>query len=175
MLPEMNGFETLKELRKTNQIPVIMLTARGETTDKIVGLELGADDYIAKPFEPRELVARMQSIFRRADGKINNESKETFKDLVINPSNRTVKLNKKDIEVTSTEFDLLLIFSKNNGKVLSRDSLMQKMKGTSWQYYDRSLDVMVSRLRNKLKHKNFQFIKTVQSIGYIFHAEPEEN
>ncbi|MEO8208934.1 MAG: winged helix-turn-helix domain-containing protein, partial [bacterium] len=105
----------------------------------------------------------------------NNEAAVIFKDLLINPSNRTVKLNKKDIEVTSTEFDLLLIFSKNNGKVLSRDSLMQKMKGTSWQYYDRSLDVMVSRLRNKLKHKNFQFIKTVQSIGYIFYAEPEEN
>ncbi|MEO8210100.1 MAG: response regulator transcription factor, partial [bacterium] len=97
MLPEMDGFETLKELRKTNQIPVIMLTARGETTDKIVGLELGADDYIAKPFEPRELVARMQSIFRRADGKINNEAAVIFKDLLINPSNRSVKLNKKDI------------------------------------------------------------------------------
>ena len=174
MLPEMDGFETLKELRRTNQIPVIMLTARGETTDKIVGLELGADDYIAKPFEPRELVARMQSIFRRSDGKMFNENQITFKDFVINPSNRTVKLNKKEIDLPSTEFDMLLIFSKNNGKVLSRDSLMQKMKGTSWQYYDRSIDVMVSRLRNKLKQKNFQFIKTVQSVGYIFYAEWEE-
>lgn len=175
MLPEMDGFETLKELRRTNHIPVIMLTARGETTDKIIGLELGADDYLAKPFEPRELVARIQSIFRRSDGKINTTQQINFKDISINQSNRTVKLNKKEIELTSTEFDLLLIFSMNNGKVLSRDSLMQKIKGMSWQYNDRSIDVMVSRLRNKLKQKNFQFIKTVQSIGYIFYAEEEEN
>lgn len=175
MLPELDGFETLKELRKTNDIPVIMLTARGETTDKIVGLELGADDYISKPFEPRELVARIQSVFRRSDGKLNSETKINFKDLIVNESNRTVKLNKKDVELTSTEFELLLMFSKNNGKVMSRDSLMQKMKGTTWQYFDRSIDVMVSRLRNKLKCKNCQFIKTVQSIGYIFYAEPDED
>lgn len=175
MLPEMDGFETLKELRKTNDIPVIMLTARGETTDKIVGLELGADDYVSKPFEPRELVARIQSVFRRSDGKLNTETKINFKDLIVNESNRTVKLNKKDVELTSTEFELLLMFSKNNGKVMSRDSLMQKMKGTTWQYFDRSIDVMVSRLRNKLKCKNCQFIKTVQSIGYIFYAEPDED
>lgn len=173
MLPDMDGFETLKELRKTNDIPVIMLTARGETTDKIVGLELGADDYLSKPFEPRELVARIQSVFRRTEGSLSTDTKIYFKDLTVNESNRTVKLNKKEIELTSTEFDLLLLFSKNNGKVLSRDSVMQKMKGTSWQYYDRSIDVMVSRLRNKLKCKNCQFIKTVQSIGYIFYAEPE--
>lgn len=175
MLPDMDGFEMLKELRRTNHIPVVMLTARGETTDKIIGLELGADDYISKPFEPRELVARMQSIFRRADGKINNEQKFEFKDVSINSANRTVKLCKKEIELTSTEFELLLIFAMNNGKVMSRDSLMQKMKGMNWQYYDRSIDVMVSRLRNKLRKKNFQFIKTVQSIGYIFYADKEEN
>ncbi len=175
MLPDLDGFETLRELRKNSQIPVIMLTARGETTDKIVGLELGADDYLAKPFEPRELVARMQSIFRRTDGIIKTEGPITFKELSISESNRSVKLNKKEVELTSTEFDLLLLFSKNNGKVLSRDYLMQKMKGTSWQYYDRSIDVMVSRLRYKLKQKNFQFIKTVQSVGYIFYADQEEN
>lgn len=174
MLPEMDGFETLKAIRKMSAVPVVMLTARGETTDKIIGLELGADDYLSKPFEPRELVARMQSVFRRTDGRLRNDSGISFKDLTINEQNRTVKLNKKEIELTSTEFDLLLIFSKNNGKVLSREELMQKMKGMSWQYYDRSLDVMVSRLRNKLKHKNFQFIKTIQSVGYIFYAEPKE-
>ena len=152
-----------------------MLTARGETTDKIIGLELGADDYIAKPFEPRELVARMQSVFRRTDGKSKPDSPLCFKELIINVFNRTVKLNKKEVDLTSTEFDLLLIFSKHNGKVLSRDEIMQKMKGMSWQYYDRSLDVMVSRLRNKLRHKSFQFIKTVQSVGYIFYAEEKEN
>lgn len=175
MLPEMDGFETLKEIRKSSDTPVIMLTARGETTDKIIGLELGADDYVAKPFEPRELIARMQSVFRRTDNELKSGKSICFKDLVVNQFNRTVKLNKKEIDLTSTEFDMLLIFSANNGKVLSRDMLMQKMKGMSWQYYDRSIDVMVSRLRNKLKMKDFQFIKTVQSIGYIFYAEPEEN
>ncbi len=175
MLPELDGFETLKALRKVSSVPVVMLTARGETTDKIIGLELGADDYLSKPFEPRELVARMQSVFRRTDGKLKQDRVIDFKDLIINEQNRTVKLNKKEIELTSTEFDLLLIFTKHNGKVLSREELMQKMKGMSWQYYDRSLDVMVSRLRNKLKYKNFQFIKTVQSVGYIFYAEPKEN
>lgn len=174
MLPEMDGFETLKEIRKTSSIPVIMLTARGETTDKIVGLELGADDYIAKPFEPRELVARMQSVFRRVDGSLNEDELISFKDLQINPMNRTVELSGKNIELTSTEFDILMLFAKNNGKVLSRDFLMQKTKGASWQYYDRSIDVMVSRLRNKLKQKNFRLIKTVQSVGYIFYAEKEE-
>ena len=174
MLPEMDGFETLKEIRKTSSIPVIMLTARGETTDKIVGLELGADDYIAKPFEPRELVARMQSVFRRTDGSLNEDELISFKDLLINPMNRTVELSGKNIELTSTEFDILMLFAKNNGKVLSRDFLMQKTKGASWQYYDRSIDVMVSRLRNKLKQKNFRLIKTVQSVGYIFYAEKGE-
>ena len=173
MLPEMDGFETLKEIRKTSSIPVIMLTARGETTDKIVGLELGADDYIAKPFEPRELVARMQSVFRRVDGSPNEDEFISFKDLQINPMNRTVRLGGKIIELTSTEFDILMLFAKNNGRVLSRDFLMQKTKGASWQYYDRSIDVMVSRLRNKLKQKNFRLIKTVQSVGYIFYAEKE--
>ena len=175
MLPDMDGYETLKEIRKTSNIPVIMLTARGETTDKIVGLELGADDYIAKPFEPRELVARIQSVLRRLDGVFSREENLGFKNLNINPSNRTVLFNNKKIEFTSTEFDLLYLFAKNNGKVLSRDFLMQKTKGSTWQYYDRSIDVMVSRLRNKLKMKNQQLIKTVQSVGYIFFAENEES
>lgn len=175
MLPDMDGYETLKEIRKSSSIPVIMLTARGETTDKIVGLELGADDYIAKPFEPRELVARMQSVLRRLDGEVSREENLNFKNLIINPSNRSVLFNNKKIEFTTTEFDLLFLFAKNNGKVLSRDFLMQKTKGSSWQYYDRSIDVMVSRLRSKLKIKNQQLIKTVQSVGYIFFAEHEES
>lgn len=171
MLPEIDGFETLREIRKTGDIPVIMLTAKGETADKIVGLELGADDYVAKPFEPRELVARIQSVFRRVDGKYNSEEIITFENLTINPSKRSVKMNNREIEFTSTEFELLLIFAKNNGKVLSRDFLMQKIKGAAWQYYDRSIDVMVSRVRNKLKSKSDQLIKTIQSVGYMFYAE----
>jgi len=175
MMPDMDGFETLKEIRKNHQIPVVMLTARGETTDKIVGLELGADDYLSKPFEPRELLARIQAIFRRVEGKIIASEEIRFKDIIINTANRSVKLNNKPVEFTTTEFDLLLLFAKNNSKVLSREYLMQKSKGMSWQYNDRSIDVMVSRLRTKLKDKNGHLIKTVQSIGYIFHGDFQEN
>lgn len=175
MLPDMNGFETLKEIRKTSDIPVIMLTARGETTDKIVGLELGADDYLSKPFEPRELLARIQSVFRRSEKKRKNNSPIIFKDILIDPSSRKTLLQGKSIELTSMEFDILTLFAENNGKVLSRDFLMQKVKGTSWNYNDRSLDVMISRLRSKLHKKKIEFIKTVQSVGYIFFADEEKN
>jgi len=175
MMPDMDGFETLKEIRKTKDIPVIMLTARGETTDKIVGLELGADDYLSKPFEPRELLARIQSVIRRTENKRNRNSPFKYKDLHIDPSSRKTLLQSKTLELTSMEFDILILFAENNGKVLSRDYLMQKVKGTAWNYNDRSIDVMVSRLRSKLHKKKLEFIKTVQSVGYIFFAEHEEN
>ena len=175
MMPDMDGFETLKEIRKTKDIPVIMLTARGETTDKIVGLELGADDYLSKPFEPRELLARIQSVFRRMKNKRNGNSIFDFKELFIDPSSRKTLLQGKTLDLTSMEFDILLLFAENNGKVLSRDYLMQKVKGTCWNYNDRSIDVMVSRLRGKLHKKKLEFIKTVQSVGYIFFAEDEED
>lgn len=175
MMPDMDGFETLKEIRKTKDIPVIMLTARGETTDKIVGLELGADDYLSKPFEPRELLARIQSVFRRTENKRNNNSIFDFKELYIDPSSRKTILQGKSLDLTSMEFDILILFAENNGKVLSRDYLMQKVKGTVWNYNDRSIDVMVSRLRSKLHKKKLEFIKTVQSVGYTFFAEDEED
>lgn len=175
MMPDMDGFETLKEIRKTKDIPVIMLTARGETTDKIVGLELGADDYLSKPFEPRELLARIQSVFRRTENKRNSNSIFDFKELYINPSSRKTILQGKILDLTSMEFDILMLFAENNGKVLSRDFLMQKVKGTVWNYNDRSIDVMVSRLRSKLHKKKLEFIKTVQSVGYTFFAEDEED
>ncbi len=152
-----------------------MLTARGETTDKIVGLELGADDYLSKPFEPRELLARIQAIFRRVEGKVVSSEEIKFKNITINTANRSVKLNNKPVDITTTEFEILVLFANNNGKVLSREFLMQKTKGMSWQYSDRSIDVMVSRLRTKLKDKTSSLIKTVQSVGYIFHADFQEN
>ena len=181
MLPEMDGFETCKKIRKDHETPIIMLTARGEVTDKIVGLELGADDYLPKPFEPRELLARIQSVLRRMELKFKKN--ETIKfttpagGLTVDPNKRTAFLNEKDLELTSTEFDLLMLFVKHNGKVLSRDEIMQNTRGISWMSFDRSVDVMVSRLRNKLKHKNSkkdQVIKTVHTIGYMFFAESEE-
>ncbi len=179
MLPGMDGFETCKEIRKNYETPIIMLTARGEVTDKIVGLELGADDYLPKPFEPRELLARIQAILRRSEIKIKKN--EVLKlnascgEIIVDGNKRTAFLNGKDLELTSTEYDLLLMFVKHNGKVLSRDEIMQNTKGISWMSFDRSVDVLVSRLRNKLKSRNRkeQVIKTVHSVGYMFYAEEE--
>jgi DNA-binding response OmpR family regulator len=176
MLPEMDGFEVCKVIRKDSNIPIIMLTARGEVTDKIIGLELGADDYLPKPFEPRELLARITSILRRSEGKLKNLQQIKFKSLLIDFNKRSALINKKDLELTSTEFELLTLFAKNNGKTLSRDEIMQDTRGISWESYNRSVDVMVSRLRNKLKNYSPQkedYIKTVHSVGYMFYAEEE--
>ncbi len=177
MLPEMDGFETCKQIRKENDIPIIMLTARGEVTDKIVGLELGADDYLAKPFEPRELLARIQSVLRRAEPKLKSNELIKLKNFVLDPNKRTAMYNNKDMELTSTEYELLLLFVKHNGKVLSRDEIMQNTRGISWMSFDRSVDVMVSRLRNKFKSlgkSKEQIIKTVHSVGYMFFLGKEE-
>ncbi len=181
MLPEMDGFETCKMIRKDHDVPIIMLTARGDVTDKVVGLELGADDYLSKPFEPRELLARIQSILRRSELKLQKKEIIKFKtargSLLIDPNKRTAVLNKKDLGLTSTEFELLILFIKHNGKVLSRDEIMQNTRGISWMSFDRSVDVMVSRLRNKLKdssNKKEPVIKTVHTIGYMFFAEDME-
>jgi DNA-binding response OmpR family regulator len=177
MLPEMDGFEVCKQIRKNHDTPIVMLTARGEVTDKVVGLELGADDYLPKPFEPRELLARIQSVLRRSEVKFKKNDPVKFKNLVIDPNQRTALANNKDLQLTSTEYELLMLFVKNNGKVLSREEIMQNTRGISWMSFDRSVDVMVSRLRNKLKNglnKKEQVIKTVHSVGYMFFIEPEE-
>jgi len=177
MLPDMDGFEVCKQIRKDYDTPIVMLTARGEVTDKVVGLELGADDYLPKPFEPRELLARIQSILRRSEVKLKMNDIVKFKNLVIDPNQRSAIANGKDMELTSTEYELLILFVKHNGKVLSRDEIMQNTRGISWMSFDRSVDVMVSRLRNKLKsglNKKEQVIKTVHSVGYMFFIEPDE-
>jgi len=123
MLPQMDGFETCKLIRKDYDTPIVMLTARGEVTDKIVGLELGADDYIPKPFEPRELLARIQSVLRRVDTKFKISEQVKFDTpaggLIVDPNKRSAYLNGKDLELTSTEYELLILFAKHNGKVLS--------------------------------------------------------
>ena len=178
MLPDMDGFEVCKLIRKDYDTPIVMLTARGEVTDKVVGLELGADDYLPKPFEPRELLARIQSVLRRSEVKLKMNDVIKFKNLIIDPNQRTAIANGKDLQLTSTEYELLILFVKHNGKVLSRDEIMQNTRGISWMSFDRSVDVMVSRLRNKLKtglNKKEQVIKTVHSVGYMFFIEPEED
>src|SRR5512139_2296087 len=175
MLPEMDGFELCRTIRKESNIPIVMLTARGDVMDRVVGLELGADDYLPKPFEPRELLARIQSVLRRSEPKLKTNDLIKLKNFALDPNKRTAFYNGKDMELTSTEYELLLLFVKHNGKVLSRDEIMQNTRGISWMSFDRSVDVLVSRLRNKLKSRNRkeQVIKTVHSIGYMFFAEEE--
>ena len=169
MLPEMDGFEILKELRKESSLPVIMLTARGDVTDRIVGLEIGADDYLPKPFEPRELVARIQAILKRGVVKENADFVK-YGDLLIDYAKQQVKIKNEVADITTAEFELLKLFVKKAGRVLNRDEILDKMKGLEWDIFNRSVDVLISRLRTKLNDnpKHPRYIKTVWGSGYIF-------
>lgn len=172
MMPDTDGFEVLRKVRQQQEIPVIMLTARGDVTDRIVGLELGADDYVPKPFEPRELVARIQTVLRRSskEKKIKLTSKQVFGDLEVNFNNRSIKIKQKPVPLTHLEFEILSLFIKNKGVVLDRDYLLDQLRGLDWDAYNRSIDVLISRLRQKLKEdpKQPKYIKTVWGTGYIF-------
>ena len=172
MLPEMDGFEVCKQIRKQNNVPILMLTAKGETTDRVVGLEIGADDYVSKPFEPRELLARINAIIRRNERSYRTDEVIEFRNLKIDCNKREVIFRNQPLELTSTEYELLLLFAKNNGKVLSRDFMLQNTRGISWQSYDRSIDVLVSRLRTKLSgDSKEEYIKTIHSVGYMFYID----
>ncbi|MBC7474098.1 MAG: response regulator transcription factor [Candidatus Sericytochromatia bacterium] len=177
MLPEMDGFEVCKKLREYNpDLPIIMLTAKGDDFNKIVGLELGADDYMAKPFNPRELFARIKTILRRFDRAKNHKLKDEHIlysatwDISLDLDSRQARVKEKDIDFTVTEFDLLKSLMENVGIVQSRDSLMNKVKGVDFEVFDRSIDVYISKLRQKLGDdpKNPEIIKTVWGVGYIF-------
>ena len=172
MLPEMDGFQVLKEIRKHHGVPVVMLTARGELTDRIVGLELGADDYLPKPFEPRELVARINSVLRRAELALQGD---VFKsgNLTVDLKKRTVHIDQRPIDLTTTEFDLLAFLLQGSGATLSRDAIMDSVRGIQWDAYNRSVDIAISRLRSKLNDdpKRPQYIKTIRGAGYRFIGE----
>jgi DNA-binding response OmpR family regulator len=146
-----------------------MLTARGEVTDKVVGLELGADDYLAKPFEPRELVARIQSVLRRSQQLSNNQTL-TFDRLTIDLEKRIVLLDSSPIELTTNEFVALALLARNAGKVLNRDQILQELRGIDCDAFNRAVDITMSRLRQKLKDnpKSPEFIKTIWGTGYVF-------
>lgn len=175
MLPEMNGFDVLRKIRENSKVPVIMLTARGDDIDRIVGLELGADDYLPKPFNPRELVARIRAIQRRVEvAEVSPSHPKTAElkvgDLVLCNSNRTVKRGTENIELTSVEFNLLEVLLSQAGEVISRDDLVEKVLGRRLSAYDRSIDVHVSALRKKLGHfdGNMERIRTIRGIGYLY-------
>ena len=169
MLPGMDGFEVCKTIRQTSAVPIIMLTARGELMDKVVGLELGADDYLPKPFEPRELVARIHSVLRRSN-KIDDSRPQVFGPLEIDFSKHLVKLNDVPLELTTNEFSALALLSRRPGKVFNRDEILQELRGIDCDAFNRSVDITMSRLRQKLNDdpRSPTFIKTVWGTGYVF-------
>jgi OmpR family response regulator RpaB len=166
MLPEMDGFELCRTIRKDSDIPIIMLTARGDVMDRVVGLELGADDYLPKPFEPRELVARVQSLLRRRGGSGQRESgaELRFDGLIIDPARRSVTRQGEAVELTGTEFELLHLLARESGKVFSRDDILNQLRGHEAELYSRAVDIVVSRLRKKLEP--LDCIKTLRNAGY---------
>ncbi|WP_455202249.1 response regulator transcription factor [Kaarinaea lacus] len=166
MLPEMDGFQVCKTIRKHNDIPILMLTARGEVMDRVIGLELGADDYLPKPFEPRELVARIQNILKRSEHIPNQPGTLTFGQLSIDTGLREAKLAGKTVQLSTMEYQLLELFSKKPGKTFTRDEILNHLKGVETDIFSRSVDILVSRLRQKLKP--LDLIKTVRGSGYIF-------
>ena len=174
MLPDMNGFEVCRKIRGKTAIPIIMLTARGEVTDRILGLELGADDYLAKPFEPRELVARIHSVLRRVQGETTPRS-QAFGSLTIDFERREAYRDGNDLQLTTNEFEALALLARNAGKVLDRDQILQALRGIDCEAFNRSVDITMSRLRQKLGDdpKAPQFIKTVWGAGYLFIAKGE--
>ena len=175
MLPGMDGFEICREIRKTNNIPIIMLTARGDIIDRVSGLELGADDYIGKPFEPRELVARVQATLRRAESTGAATGHLEFDGLSIDTETRTVRVDGEVVELTSMEFELLHILAKRHGRKLSRDDILSELRGIDAAILTRSVDIMVSRLRQKIgdTQKPAKFIQTVWGRGYSFIGVPK--
>jgi DNA-binding response OmpR family regulator len=168
MLPGMDGFAVCRKVRETSRLPIVMLTARGEVMDRIVGLELGADDYLAKPFEPRELVARIQAVLRR--GGQDAEESVRVGTLEMSFTARSVRLGGRSLELTTAEFELLSLFVRNRGRVLTRERILDQTRGVDGDAYDRSIDILVSRLRQKLGDdaRHPQFIKTVRGTGYSF-------
>src|SRR5579863_2371262 len=172
MQPGIDGFEILKRLRVSSRVPVIMLTARGEDVDRIVGLELGADDYLPKPFNPRELAARVKAILRRAEPKVNRGRVEV-NGVLLDPATREVVCEGKPVEVTTLEFDILEQLMRNAGNVVSRDGLMESLYNRKATPFDRSIDMHVSHLRRKLEGAR-PVIKTIRGVGYQFCQSPED-
>src|SRR5579864_3565729 len=172
MLPGLDGFELLKQLRRESRVPVLMLTARGEDVDRIVGLELGADDYLPKPFNPRELTARVKAILRRTEAKLNRGRIEV-NGVALDPGTREVTSDGKPIEVTTLEFDILEHLMRNAGRVVSRDGWMESLYNRKATPFDRSIDMHVSHLRRKLEGER-PVIKTIRGVGYQFVQSPED-
>jgi two-component system, OmpR family, response regulator len=174
MLPEMDGFELCRTIRKQSDIPIVMLTARGEVMDRVVGLELGADDYLPKPFEPRELAARLQTVLRRRPrvpathpgAEDGSPARLVFEGLAIDTERRQVHRHGELLELTGTEFELLAMLASEPQKVFSRDEILNRLRGHDAELFTRAVDIIVSRLRKKLEP--LDCIKTLRNVGYTF-------
>jgi OmpR family response regulator RpaB len=170
MLPEQDGFAVCRALRAQSDVPIVMLTARGEVMDRVVGLELGADDYLPKPFEPRELVARITTVLRRRRAAPAGDGKLRFEGLTIDPLTRSVERQGGSVELTGTEFELLLLLAREPGRVFSRDDILNQLRGHEADLYTRAVDIVVSRLRRKLEP--LPAIKTLRNAGYALALRP---
>jgi two-component system response regulator CpxR len=171
MLPGMNGFDVLRKIRDSSRIPVLLLTARGEAVDRIVGLEIGADDYLPKPFNPREMVARIRAILRRtrAQGEAPVPDVIRVGDVELDPATRSVQHRGKPVELTSVEFSLLQVLLREAGRVVTREALVDEVLGRKFSPFDRSIDMHVSKVRKKLGDSDSEdHIKTIRGAGYIF-------
>jgi two-component system response regulator RstA len=169
MLPGVDGIRICQRVREQSDVPIIMLTARGEEADRVLGLELGADDYMPKPFSPRELLARIRAVIRRSRGRAGpRTAKVTVGALSLDPGARTARLQDAPLDLTSYEFDLLLALAERAGRVLSREKLLELARGNAEEAFDRSIDVHVSRLRQKLGDdpRRPYWIRTVRGVGY---------
>ena len=170
MLPGMDGYQVCTEIRKTSRVPIIMLTAKGETFDKVLGLELGADDYIVKPFDPKELVARVKAVLRRYEPRQEEEDKDVlrFDALEINLSNYSVSYHGKSLDFPPKEFELLSFLAQNPNRVFTREQLLDRIWGYEYVGDTRTVDVHVKRIREKLNSEDTWGIRTVWSVGYKF-------
>lgn len=172
MLPGIDGWQVCREIRKISTIPIIMLTAKGETFDKVLGLELGADDYVVKPFEPKELVARIKAVLRRYEHKEVDTEEIVYPNLIINKSNYTVRINGKDMELPPKELELLFFLASNPNKVFTREQLLEHVWGFDFYGDSRTVDVHVKRLREKIELENQVWqLKTVWGVGYKFEVK----
>ncbi|MBQ3225560.1 MAG: response regulator transcription factor [Clostridia bacterium] len=173
MLPKMDGFQVCREIRRVSNIPIIMLTAKGETFDKVLGLELGADDYMVKPFENKELVARIKAVLRRYDPKDNKDQEVVYPNITINLSNYELKINGASVDIPPKELELLYYLATNPNKVFTREQLLETVWGFDYFGDSRTVDVHVKRLREKLElagEQNWQ-LKTVWGVGYKFEVK----
>ncbi|MCG6951274.1 MAG: response regulator transcription factor [Betaproteobacteria bacterium] len=170
MLPDIDGLEVCRRLRASSDLPVLMLTARGDAADRIVGLELGADDYLPKPFEPRELLARLRAILRRRVVGAQSGDVLRFGRLEIDRAARVVRVDGKPVELTAYQYALLLTLAEHAGRVMTRDALMDLMKGEPLEAFDRSIDVHISRIRAAIEEdpKKPRRVLTVRGAGYVF-------